>query len=238
VVVAVACGECHTCAVTSTGSVFEWGSGLRTRFGNNDVLKPKLLRDFSFKCVISVSANHIHTACVTKAGEVFTWGDGNNGKLGHGDSRNQEIPKRVEALVGVKAKEVSCGGNHTAVCTEDGHVYNFGYGWYGQLGHGDRQHKASPVLVQALDNVTHVQCGHNHTMALTSSGYVFTWGEDQDMYFKNQKKRYKRILDIPIFNFITAIPITPPKTSTWCFLRDHLYQGKLQKRSIHITIVP
>jgi hypothetical protein len=78
----------------------------------------------------------------------------------------------------VKAKQVSCGYKHSAVCTEDGHVYTFGDGDRGQLGHGDFEHKAFPVLVQTLKGklITQVQCGEYHTMALTSSGYVFTWG--------------------------------------------------------------
>ena len=44
---------------------------------------------------------------------------------------NQLIPKRVEALDGVKATMASCGYKHTAVCTEDGRVCTFGRGEYG-----------------------------------------------------------------------------------------------------------
>ena len=78
----------------------------------------------------------------------------------------------------MKAKQVSCGYQHTAVCTEDGRVYTFGYGEYGQLGHGDKTSRASPSLVKALEgkHITQVQYGFCHTMALTSSGYLFTWG--------------------------------------------------------------
>ena len=127
---------------------------------------------------MSVSANGYHTACVTKDGELFTWGEGQYGKLGHGDETNQRTPKRVDALVGVKAIQVSCGLCHTAFCTEDGKVYAFGRGEKGQLGHGDWEDKSSPALVQALvgKHIIQVQCGGYHTMALTSSGYLFTWG--------------------------------------------------------------
>jgi RCC1 and BTB domain-containing protein len=57
-------------------------------------------------------------------------------------------------------------------------MYTFGYGKDGQLGHGDKENKTSPVLVQALEgkHITQVQCDGRHTMALTSSGYMFTWG--------------------------------------------------------------
>ena len=119
--------------------------------------------------------------CVTKDDEVFTWGRGKYGNLGHGDVICQQSPKRVEALVGVNAREVSsCGLYHTAVCTEDGHLYTFGDGEYGQLGHEEKDNISSPALVNALEgsskNSTQVQCGCNYNMALTSSGYVFTCG--------------------------------------------------------------
>jgi RCC1 and BTB domain-containing protein len=180
VIVQVACGGCQTCAVTSTGSIFTWGYGIATGHGDGtiDVYLPRLLQDLSSKGVVSVSV-YFHTACVTKAGEVFTWGYGDYGELGHGDTSGQLTPKRVEALVGVKAIQVSCGYRHTAVCTEDGRMYTFGQGLHGQLGHGDKENKTSPVVVhQALEgkHITQVQCGEDHTMALTSSGYVFTWG--------------------------------------------------------------
>jgi hypothetical protein len=106
-------------------------------------------------------------------------GKGKDGKLlGHGHERNQKTPKRVEALVGVKATIASCEENHTAVCTEEGHMYTFGRGEFGQLGHGDKENKSCPALAQALvgKHIIQVQCRRGHTMALTSSGYVFTWG--------------------------------------------------------------
>jgi alpha-tubulin suppressor-like RCC1 family protein len=178
-IVEVACGCSHICVVTSKGSIITWGYFIGTGHGEGIVLKPTLLQDISSKgSIVSVSANINFTACVTKAGEVFTWGEGKNGLLGHGDETNQLAPTRVDALVGVNAKEVSCGGSHTAVCTDDGHMYTFGEGEYGQLGHGDKENMSSPALVHALEgkNITQVQCGGYRTMALTSSGYVFTWG--------------------------------------------------------------
>ena len=44
-------------------------------------------------------------------------------------------------------------------------------GKYGQLGHGDRENKYSPVPVLTLEGkqITQVQCGRRHTMALTST---------------------------------------------------------------------
>ena len=179
-IVDVACGVYHTCAVTSTGSIFTWGIAF-SGHGEDIVLTPRLLQDPSSKGVICVST-YYHTVCVTKAGEVFTWGWGYYGRLGHGDETHQYTPKRVEVLVGEKGKTVSCGMGHTAVCTEDGKVHTLGRGMYGSLGHGVKDDKATPALVHALEgkHITQVQCGKHYSMALTSSGYVFTWGNAMD----------------------------------------------------------
>jgi alpha-tubulin suppressor-like RCC1 family protein len=185
VIVDVASGKYQTCVFTSTGSVFTWGYGISTGHGENIVPLPRLLQDLSSKGVVSVSATFKHVACITKAGEVLTWGNGYYGRLGHGggdDESDQYTPKRIDALVGVKSTMVSCGNYHTAVCTEDGHMYTFGRGKYGKLGHGDKENKSSPVLVKALlgKHITQVKCAITHTMALTSSGYVFTCGSVMD----------------------------------------------------------
>jgi len=119
--------------------------------GNNDDLS-RLLPDLSSKGVISgVSENHDFTARVSKAGEVFTWSEGTYGVLGYGDENDQKTPKRVEALIGVKAKNIFCSDHHITVRTEDGSVYTFGKEDYGQLGHGDEMGRISPSLVKALE---------------------------------------------------------------------------------------
>ena len=85
VIVDVACGDQHTCAVTSTGSIFTWGRrAYLTGHGETGaVLKPNLLQDLSSKGVVNVSVKQSHAACVTKAGEIFTWGHEKYGKLHH-----------------------------------------------------------------------------------------------------------------------------------------------------------
>ena len=145
-IIDVACGSDHALTVsTSTGSIYTWGSDGCVRGHHN--FHQTSLPDLKPKVVISVSGGGGEevTACVTKTGEVFTLGRRRYGKLGHGghgDESNRDTPKRVESLIGVKAKQVSYGFNHTIVsCTEDGRivlVYTFGKGEYhGQLVHDE-----------------------------------------------------------------------------------------------------
>ena len=103
---------------------------------------------------------------------------GKFGRLGHSTESNCHSPRLVEALVGKKPRQVSCGGFHTAVVTEDGLLFTFGGGEHGQLGHSDRVNKHKPTLVQAIGGifVTQVTCGWSHTVALTAKGLVYSCG--------------------------------------------------------------
>jgi len=89
-----------------------------------------------------------------------------------------------------KAKQISCGFAHSAVITEDGELYTWGFGWFAVLGHGDRKNKTAPtkiihweeedwngdILTTAPPLIESISCGLIHSMALTNEGIVYTWG--------------------------------------------------------------
>ena len=105
-----------------------------------------------------------------------SWGEGKFGRLGHSTEANCHSPRLVESMIGKKPRQVSCGGFHTAVVTEDGRLYTFGGGEHGQLGHSDRVNKHKPTLVQALEGVfvSQITCGWSHSVALSAKGRVYT----------------------------------------------------------------
>ena len=63
---------------------------------------------------------------ITKPAFVYTWGDGKEGLLGHGDTRSQDVPRRIESLREVEVTSVVCGGLHTLALTKQGHIYAWG----------------------------------------------------------------------------------------------------------------
>ena len=77
---------------------------------------------------------------------------------------------------------VACGGFHTAVLTDDGRVYSFGDGRYGQLGNLARKHNmhSTPHLVDWLVrekvSITNLSCGQYHTAGVSTQGKLYTWG--------------------------------------------------------------
>lgn len=52
---------------------------------------------------------------------------------------------------GISVKMVAAGAEHTAAITEDGELYGWGWGRYGNLGLGDRKDNAVPMKVATVE---------------------------------------------------------------------------------------
>ena len=74
---------------------------------------------------------------LTVNGSVWTWGFGGRGQLGHGETQDQLLPKKIEALAGQRVVAVSAGGDLSFALTADGAVFAWGRGDLGCLGHGE-----------------------------------------------------------------------------------------------------
>ena len=66
-----------------------------------------------------------------------------------------------------------------------GHVFSWGLGSEGQLGHGDKQTLWLPRLIEELEShvVTDIACGSAHAAAIDSNGELFTWGLGSPLLF-------------------------------------------------------
>lgn len=94
-------------------------------------------------------------------------GKGSYGRLGLGDSANQPQPKRVLIDCNVKRLSSSKGSDgHTLALTEDGHVYSWGDGDYGKLGHGNCSTQKQPKLVAGALLTKVVRCIYAGTFYL------------------------------------------------------------------------
>jgi len=141
-VTSVACGSRHTVALVQSGAVYTWGDKENGVVGHGEIeghqYTPRIVDAVRDIKMVGISACGFHTAALSEGGSIWTWGEGKFGRLGHGSERNVQQPKLVEAMNGVKAAKVACGGFHTAAITVDGKVYTWGGGEHGQLGLGDK----------------------------------------------------------------------------------------------------
>jgi len=179
--VSVSAGVYHSLALAADGAVWSWGRGGFGRLGHGDQQsqwQPKKVEAFAGQRVIAVSVGYAHSLALTADGAVWSWGSGGSGKLGHSNQQDQLLPKKIEALAGRRVVAVSAGGDHSIALTADGAVWSWGFGGWGQLGHGDEQNQWQPKKVEALagQRVVAVSAGGGHSFALTADGAAWSWG--------------------------------------------------------------
>jgi alpha-tubulin suppressor-like RCC1 family protein len=102
------------------------------------------------------------------------------GKLGHGGEGDEAVPRLIEALNHVVVKQVAAGAYHSMVLTRDGDVFTWGYGYFGQLGHGNTGDQLVPKRVEGLTNVMDIAAGSSHGLAVVEGGAVYTWGYNRE----------------------------------------------------------
>lgn len=137
--------------------------------------------------VDEVSCGKEHVLMLNKEhGTVYSFGLGSRGQLGHGQVNPEKTPKRIEALAGIRIKQVASGGWHSLALSEFGDIYSWGWNECGQLGISCVPPEVPlsfymlPYIVEFPEecSVGCVGCGARHSVAVTSQpeGSVWTWG--------------------------------------------------------------
>ncbi|KAJ6311801.1 hypothetical protein OIU77_013533 [Salix suchowensis] len=168
----IACGGRHSAVITDAGALLTFGWGLygQVLWSSKYFAVNESLLGFSiFVKIETVAAGLWHTVCVSADGEVYAFGGNQFGQLGTGGDQAETLPRLLEApsLENIHAKTVSCGARHSAIFTEDGKVFCWGWNKYGQLGLGDVIDRNIPSQVPIDGCVPKaVACGWWHTLLL------------------------------------------------------------------------
>ena len=145
-VTAIAAGDGHSCAVTTTGGVKCWGWNSEGQLGDGtqtDRLTPVDVSGLTSGAA-SIAAGSEHTCAVTTTGGLKCWGQNIYGQLGDGANIRQTAPEDVPGLTtGVAA--VATGLHHSCALTTAGGVDCWGDNLYGQMGDGTAGHRSTPV---------------------------------------------------------------------------------------------
>ncbi|CAI0402034.1 unnamed protein product [Linum tenue] len=189
----VACGLWHTAVVAeevitdplsgevsagpSSGKLFTWGNGDEGCLGHGDEnprLVPEQVVTLVDENICQVACGHNLTVVLTILGQVYTMGSSTYGQLGC-PKANGKLPNLVKGkLSDCIIEEVSCGSYHVAALTSKAEVYTWGKGANGQLGHGDKESRNTPKLVDFLRDkqVKTVVCGSNFTAIICLHKWV------------------------------------------------------------------
>lgn len=186
----VTAGQGHSCAITSSGAVYCWGSNSDGQLGDGrmatDSSTAVAVRGGSMGVAVQVDAGEEHTCALDYSGVVYCWGDNSSGQLGSGAGPDRATAVRVDALVGRTLVEVTTGANHSCAIDDEGAAWCWGANAAGQLGLGAGQTGGTPVPVRVsgatglTDPVVDIAAGKDTTCAATADGVAWCWGSGED----------------------------------------------------------
>jgi alpha-tubulin suppressor-like RCC1 family protein len=175
----VDCGNNHTVAIKTDGTLWTWGSGGSGRLGNavttGNISTPvtTFAGGTNWK---QVNATDLHTAAIKTDGTLWTWGSGANGRLGNNNTTNRSTPVTTFAG-GNNWKQVTCGYFNIAAIKTDGTLWTWGQNGNGQVGDSTLTQKLTPVTTFAGGtNWKQVSAGINHIAAIKTDGTLWVWG--------------------------------------------------------------
>ncbi|XP_036909479.1 RCC1 domain-containing protein 1 isoform X3 [Sturnira hondurensis] len=149
-------GTEHVLLLDEAGQVYSWGGGRHGQLGHGTLEaepEPRLLEALQGLRVAEVAAGGWHSVCVSatglsERGPEVTGTAGPEGGAPAPFIAVQPFPALLDLPLGSDAVKASCGSRHTAVVTRAGELYTWGWGKYGQLGHGDTTSWDRPCRVE------------------------------------------------------------------------------------------
>ncbi|XP_078139294.1 secretion-regulating guanine nucleotide exchange factor isoform X2 [Centroberyx gerrardi] len=206
-VVSVAAGLRHSLAVTDSGCVYQWGTGLASHAkralsplpvpAHLSSKVPSLVPGLDHVTSRIVAAGSLHCVCLTGGGDLFLWGSNKHGQLTATESFSPSPTLLKRSLLdGERVTHVWSGWTHIVAKTESGRVFTWGRENYGQLGRtaatsqNPEQQSAGPLVeagrreaclpaeVKVLCGATQIACGSEHNLAI---GVVSSRGAGTNM---------------------------------------------------------
>jgi len=184
----VSCGNQHTAAIKTDGTLWTWGGGEFGSLGNavttnRSTPVTTFAGGTNWKEVSAGrAATSSYVAAIKTDGTLWTWGYGGQGKLGINSSPASVSTPVTTFSGGTNWKQVSCGYRHTAAIKTDGTLWTWGSPSSGVLGNAVDSFSPQQVPITTFSGGTNwkqVSAGKNHTAAIKTDGTLWTWGGAQ-----------------------------------------------------------
>ncbi|OQS00547.1 transcription factor [Achlya hypogyna] len=145
-------------------SIFAWGDNEDGQLGLNDrdllvQPTPTKVTGLGGISVRDIGCGETFTVVLSNEGDAYSVGVGASGQLGHNDVVHEKLVqfRKIETLeeekrpaIEGRLDQVQCGRDFAIIVTQAGHVYSWGNGELGQLGHQENKNKKIPKKVSAL----------------------------------------------------------------------------------------
>ena len=155
------------------------------QWGQNNFNKPQICAELKRYKIIDCSLGADHSLFLREDGFVYACGNPNKGQLGdqyyHPEtSPYPYFPHIIFSAHGNKWIKVQAGDSFSVFLTEKGHVYTWGEGNYGRLGHTVCTSIFKPSLVEYFRNnkikIVDIKTGGRHTFAISDKKELYVWG--------------------------------------------------------------
>ena len=187
---AVAAGFGHAIAIGDNHQLYSWGANHAGQLGYgcttfyDEYLTPAPVPvPAGVTGWQAVAAENSSSLALSDAGEIYGWGLNSQGNLGIGTKLFQTtVMFPVVRPAGVSAwSMIAAGQSHGLAMAQDGLLFAWGAGGYGQLGTGSKTNAYAPVMVSLPSGVTswtRVCAGQFHSLALGNNGELYGWGRN------------------------------------------------------------
>jgi alpha-tubulin suppressor-like RCC1 family protein len=179
----VACGDNHTLALKTDGTLWTWGYNLYGQLGDGTdsattASKLSPANTAGGGTWASIAAGTNLSAGIKSDGSLWCWGINSNGQLGDGTSAVSRNSPVTPSGGGNNWRQVSMGTNTSAAVKTDGTLWTWGIGTYGTLGDGSfGTSRSSPdTTVGGGTNWKQVAMGSTYGAAIKTDGTLLTWG--------------------------------------------------------------
>lgn len=171
-------GTYHSLALTSHGRVYAWGRNFEGQLGTGNYTNRNTPTLLDINNIIDIAACNSSSYALTSDGQVYSWGHNGYGHLGDGTTVRKNTPVKVIQPDGVIFVQISAHFDTIGAITQEGDVYTWGYGRYGQCGTGTSS-EINPIPEKIdIANVAMLKFGRASGAALTNDGKVYTWGSN------------------------------------------------------------
>jgi alpha-tubulin suppressor-like RCC1 family protein len=185
-VTAIAGGEYHNLALTSTGQVLAWGDNFSGELGNGTTTNssiPVAVSLPSGTTVTAIAGGFSHSLALTSTGQVLAWGFNGYGELGNGTITNSSTPVAVSLPSATTITAIAGGLAHSLALTSANKVLAWGRNLEGQLGNGTTTNSSTPVVVSAIRAAVAISGGGYYSLAIQlpsvgSPGSAWAWGSN------------------------------------------------------------
>jgi alpha-tubulin suppressor-like RCC1 family protein len=180
----VSCGDSHTTAVKTDGTLWTWGFSAYGRLGTNDITPNRSTPVTTFTGGTNwkqVNAGYRHTVALRDDGvnkELYIFGSNSAVQLGTNYNSLAQFN-----IGGTDWKQVTCGVNYNAAIKTDGTLWTWGNGSEGRLGNASLTGVLTPVTTFAggnnwkqVSSSTSSSASTAHTAAIKTDGTLWTWG--------------------------------------------------------------